>query len=129
MFISLPFGTSLTFLLGLLSAILIAVTFCHLATKLIHHSILLAFIFSLLFSRTVAIAISLLWFSLLGWHCCSSLLSAIFNSSCHFYCRAIFIAAVHFVAVKSDSNYHSFSFICWVAIFTLVLSSYISFCC
>ena len=32
-FISLPFLTSLTFLLGLLSAVLIAVTFRHLATK------------------------------------------------------------------------------------------------
>ena len=33
MFISLPFLTSLTFLLGLLSAVLIAVAFRHLATK------------------------------------------------------------------------------------------------
>ena len=33
MFISLMFGMSLTFLLNLLSAILIAVAFCHLATK------------------------------------------------------------------------------------------------
>ena len=33
MFISLPFGTSLTFWLGLLSAVLIAVAFRHLATK------------------------------------------------------------------------------------------------
>ena len=33
MFISLPFITSLTFLLGLLSAVLIAVAFRHLATK------------------------------------------------------------------------------------------------
>ena len=33
MFISLPLLTSLTFLLGLLSAVLIAVAFCHLATK------------------------------------------------------------------------------------------------
>ena len=36
MFISLPFGTSLTFFLVLLSAVLIAVAFCHLATKPFH---------------------------------------------------------------------------------------------
>ena len=42
MFISLPFLTSLTFLLGLLSAVLIAVAFRHLALS--HCSILLAFI-------------------------------------------------------------------------------------
>ena len=41
MFISLPFLTSLTFLLGLLSAVLIAAAFHHLATKQL--SILLAF--------------------------------------------------------------------------------------
>ena len=55
-----------------------------------HRSILLAFI--LLFSRAVAIAVSPLLFSLLGLPCHSSLLSAIFNSSRHFYCNAIFIA-------------------------------------
>ena len=51
-------------------------------------------------------------------------LSAIFNSSCPFYCRAIFIAAVHFVAVQPDSNYHGFSFkagpfFYWIAVFAL----------
>ena len=95
MFISLPFGMSLTFLLSLLSAVLVAVAFRHLATKS-----LLSFIFILLFSHAVAIAVSLLSFSLLGLPCHSSLLSAIFISSCHFYCHAIFIAAVHFITVQ-----------------------------
>ena len=39
----------------------------------------------------MAISVSPLLFSLLGLPCRSSLLSAIFNSSCHFYCHAIFI--------------------------------------
>ena len=98
MFISLLFGMSLTFLLGFLSAVLIAVAFCHLATKSSFY--FACFIFILLFSRTAAIAVSPL-FSLLGLPCRSSLLSAIFNSSRYFYCHAIFIAAVHFIAVQS----------------------------
>ena len=76
MFISLPFGTSLTFLLGLLSVVLIAVAFRHLATN--HHSIVLAFIFILLFSHAMAFAVSPLLFSLLGLPCRSSFLAAIF---------------------------------------------------
>ena len=48
MLIRLPFGTLLTFLLGLLSAVVIVVTFRHLTT-VSHSSILLAFIFILLF--------------------------------------------------------------------------------
>ena len=71
MFVSLLFGTSLTFWLGLLSG--------YLASKS-----LLAFIFILLFSRAVAIAVSQLLFSLLGLLCRSSFLSAIFNSSRNF---------------------------------------------
>ena len=93
-YISLPFETSLTFLLGLLSAVLIAV-----ALQLSHHSTLLAFIFILLFSHAVPIAVSPLLFSLLGLPCRSSLLTTILNSSCHFYCHAIFIAAVYYIAV------------------------------
>ena len=89
----------MTFLLGLLSAILIAVAFR--AILQLSHSILLSFIFILLFSCAVAIAVLPLLFSLLGLPCRSSLLSAIFNSSCHFYCHAIFIAAVHFVVQPS----------------------------
>ena len=62
-----------------------------------HCSILLAFIFILLFSRTIAVLPLL--FSLLGLPCrylLFQLLSAIFNSIHHFYCRAIFIAAIPF---------------------------------
>ena len=60
------------------------------------------FIFILLFCRAVAIAVSplLLFFLLLGLPYRSSLLSTIFNTSHHFYCHAIFIAAVHFIAVQ-----------------------------
>ena len=47
----------------------------------------------------MAIAFSPLLFLQLGLPCCSSLLSAIFNSSRHFCCRAIFIATVHFIIV------------------------------
>ena len=71
--------------------------------QLSNRSILLAIIFILLFSRAVAIAVSPGFF-FAAWR--SSLLSTIFNSSCQFYCRAIFIAAVHFVAVQPDSNCH-----------------------
>ena len=68
--------------------------------QLSHRSILLVFIFILLFCRAVAIAVSSLLFSQLGLPCCSSLLSAIFNSSCHFYCHTILIAAVYFIAIQ-----------------------------
>ena len=64
------------------------------------NSILLAFIFILLFSRAVAIAISPLLFSLLGLPYHSSLLSTILILGRHFYSHAIFIAAVHFIAVQ-----------------------------
>ena len=60
MFISLPFLTSLTFLLGLLSAVQIAVAFRHLATKPLFY--FACFYFILLFSRAVAIAVSPLLF-------------------------------------------------------------------
>ena len=86
-----------TFLLSLLSAILIVVAFCHLQVS--HHSVLLAFMFVLLFSCDMAIAVSPLLFSLLGLLCHSSFLSAIFNSS-RYFCHASFIAAVHFKAVQ-----------------------------
>ena len=57
-----------------------------------------------------------------------------FASSRHFYCHAIFIAAIYFVAVQPDSNYCVFSFkagpfFSWVAVFALVMSSPYSFCC
>ena len=50
MFISLPFLTSLTFLLGLLSAVLIAVAFHHLATKPLFYFACFYFYFAV-FSR------------------------------------------------------------------------------
>ena len=50
MFISLPFLTSLTFLLGLLSAVLIAVAFRHLATKPLFYFACFYFYFAV-FSR------------------------------------------------------------------------------
>ena len=65
MFISLLFGMSLTFLLGLLSAILIAVAFHHLATKSSYLSILFAFI--IFFCSILAP-----W--LLPSHCCRAVL-------------------------------------------------------
>ena len=52
-----------------------------------------------MFSRAVAIAVSPLLFSLLGLPCCSSLLSAIFILAAIF-CHAIFISAIHFIAVQ-----------------------------
>ena len=84
-------------MVSLLSSVLIVVAFRHLVS---HHSILLAFIFILLFSRAMAIAISPLLFSLLELPCHSLLLSAIFKSSRHFNCHAIFIASVYFIAVQ-----------------------------
>ena len=63
-------------------------------------AILLAFIFILLFSRAVAIAVlPLLLIAFATW-VAMPLLSAIFNSSHHFYYHAIFIAAVRFIAVQ-----------------------------
>ena len=61
-YISLPFGTSLTFLLSLLSAVLISVAFRHLATKSSFYFARFSII--LLFFRAVAIAVLLLFFSL-----------------------------------------------------------------
>ena len=79
----------MTFLLDLLSAVLTAVALRHLATK--PSSYFACFIFILLFSRAVAIAVSPLLFLLLGLLCHSLLLSAIFNSSCHFHrCRPFY---------------------------------------
>ena len=60
MLISIPLLTSLTFLLGLLSAVLIVVAFRHLATKPLFY--FACFYFILLFSRAVAIAVSPLLF-------------------------------------------------------------------
>ena len=129
MFISLPFGISLTFLLGLLSAVLIAVTFRHLATK----SSVLFCLLLFLFSSTVAIAVSPLLFSLIELPCRSLLLSAIFNSRCHFYCHDLFSSLLSILSLFSQ-QYRGFSFkagpfFCRVAIFALVLVSLYSFCC
>ena len=99
MFINLSFGTSLTFLLGLLSAVLIAGAFRHLATKSSFYFACFYFRFAFV-SHAVATAVSPVLFSLLGLPCRSSLLTAIFNSSRHFYCHDIFIAVVHFIAVQ-----------------------------
>ena len=68
--------------------------------QLSHRSVLLTFILILLFSRAIAIAVSPLLLLLLGLPCRSSLLFTIFYSSRHFYSHAIFIAAVHFIAVQ-----------------------------
>ena len=108
MFVSLPFGTLLTFLLGLPSAVLIAVAFRYLATMSSFYFACFYFYFAV-FSHCGYIAVSLFLFSLLGLPCRSSLLSAIFRSSCHFYCCAIFIAAVHFIALQPAiiTTFHS----------------------
>ena len=95
MFVSLPFGMSLTFLLGYLSG--------YVASKS-----LLAFIFILLFSCAVAIAVSQLLFSLLGLPCRSSLLSAIFNSSCNFI--AMPFSSLPFILLLFSLQYCGFSF-------------------
>ena len=70
----------------------------------------------------MAIVVLPLFFLQLGLQCRSSLLSAIFNSSCCFYSHAVFIAAVHFIAVQPDINFRGFSFkagpfLCLVAFF------------
>ena len=70
--------------------------------QLSHHSILLAFVFILLFSRAVAIAVSPLLFSLLGWLCRSSLLSAIFI--------AMPFSLLPFILLLFSLQYHGFSF-------------------
>ena len=102
-FISLPFRRSLPFLLGLLSAVLIAVAFHHLATYV--HTCRSSFYFAV-FSRRGHCRLSTFVFA--AW--AAGLSFAFPASSCHFHCRAIFIAAVHFVAVQSYSNYCGFSF-------------------
>ena len=62
MFISLPFLTSLTFLLGLLSAILIAVAFRHLTTKPLFYFACFYFYFAVFsrcgYSRLAAIVLA-----------------------------------------------------------------------
>ena len=101
MFISLPFGMSLMFLLGLLSAVLIVVVFRHLAIKsLLYYA---SFIFIWLFSSAVAITVSPLLCSLLWLPCRSLLFSAIFNSSHHFYCHAILITTVPFYRCSASN--------------------------
>ena len=110
MFIGLPFGTSLTFLLSLLSAVLIVVAFHYLAAKSLYFA---CFYFYFAVSRAMTIAVLPLWFSLLVLPCCSSLLSAIFNSGRCFYCHAIFIAAVHICC-----DYRSPPFF-WLSFFSL----------
>ena len=89
MFISLLFLTSLTFLLGLLSAVLIAVAFRHLATK--PCSILLAFILFCCFLVPWLLPSRRYCFSCLGCHAVLRfsppflILAAIFLP-CHFQC-------------------------------------------
>ena len=78
-------GTSLTFLLGLLSAVLIAVAFRHLATK---SSFYFTCFYFYLACRLAAIVFAA-WVAV-----------PFFASSRHFYCHAIFIAAVHFIAAQ-----------------------------
>ena len=122
MFISLPFGTSLTFLLGLLSAVLIVVAFHHLATKSSFYFAYFYFYFAV-FSRCDYCHLATIVFA--AW-VAVPFFTSLRNSSHHFYCRAIFIAANHFVAVQPDSNYRSFSFkagpfFCWIAIFALAI--------
>ena len=71
--------------------------------QLSHCSILLSFIFILLFSHAVAIAVLPLLFLLLRLPC-----RAVLGFSPPFYIvAAIFFAAVYFVAVQPDSAFHS----------------------
>ena len=88
---------TLTFLLGLLSALLIAVAFRHLATKP-------SFYFACLY---IYFAV----FSHRGYYCLAAIVFTawvavlFFASLRHFYsaaifCHAIFIAAIHFIAVQ-----------------------------
>ena len=126
MFINLPFLTLLTFLLGLLSAVLIAVAFCHLATKPLFY--FACFYFILLFSRAVALPSRRYCFICLGCRAILRfsppflILAAIFLP-CHFQrchpfyrCSASNIAASH---SRLDLE---------LPFFALVLSSPYSFC-
>ena len=71
-------------LAGLLSAILIAVAFRHVATKSSFYFVSFYFYFIVFSHRGYCHLAILPLFSLLGLPCRSSLLSAIFNSSRHF---------------------------------------------
>ena len=90
----IPFGMSLTFLFGLLSAVLIAVAFRHLATKPSFYFACFYFYLAVFsrrgYCRLAAIVLA-------AWVVVPFFTSFTFlNSSCHYYCHAIFIAAVHF---------------------------------
>ena len=83
MFISLPFLTSLTFLLGLLSAVLIAVAFRHLATKPLFCFACFYFYFAVFSCRRYCRLAAII---LAAWVVVPFfVLSAIFNSSRHFF--------------------------------------------
>ena len=100
MFVSLPFGRSLTFLLAVVSLQSLTPS-CNLG----HRSILIAFI--LLFLVLWPLPSRRYCFWCLGCYAVLHL-SAIFTSNHHFYCHAIIIAAVDLVVVKPDSNHRSF---------------------
>ena len=87
MFISLPFGTSLTILLGFLSAVLIAVAFRHLATKSSFYFACFYLYFAVFWRRghcSLAAIVFAAWVAV-----------PFFASLRHFY---------HFVAVHPDSH-------------------------
>ena len=80
------------FLLGLLSAILIVVAFRHFATKSLFYFACFYFCFTV-FSRRGYCYLAAIVFA--AW-----VAVPFFASLCHFYYHAIFIAAIHFIAVQ-----------------------------
>ena len=105
MFISLLFETSLTFLLGLLSAVLIAVAFRHLATKSSFYFACFYFYF-VVFSRRGYCRLTAIVFA--TW-----VAVPFFSSLRQFYCHAIFITAVHFIAAFHSWLDFELPFLLW----------------
>ena len=104
MFISLPFGTSLTFLLGLLSAVVIAVALRHLATK---SSFYFVGFYLVVFSRRGYCRLAAIVFT--AWAAVP-----FFASLCHLILATIFIA-LPFSSLPSilslfSQQYRGFSF-------------------
>ena len=96
MFMSLPFGTSSTFLLGLLSAILIVVAFRHLATKPLFYFACFYFYFAVFLCRGYCRLATIVFAAGVA----VPFFASLHPSSCHFYCHAIFITAIYFIAVQ-----------------------------
>ena len=135
--LTVPFGTLLMFLLGLLSAVLVAVIFRHLATCVIVLFCLLLFYWVfLIFFAPWSFPSRHYCFYFLGCH------AVLYFSSFspHFFSRPFLILAAIFIskpfsllpsilslfsqtAINTAFHTRLGPFFCWVAIFALVLSS------